>query len=236
MSRRKGPRGYAVAVLIGLEKHKASIWNVYSKSIRSNRVIEYDKDDYNYFETIINQIRQKIKQGIKTIIIASEERKNYDRFFKHVNKHQKWLLGGYELNKITLEYIEGSAENIYAVNQLIDKSELKKIVNKANYQENKSVMKEFEKRLGSSNGIDTLLFALEKVENVIYENNHKLRPEYIILTTEFHRKNRRRTQRLLQISKNKGIKTMIIEKKSALGTRLSQFGGLLCMTNRSNRE
>ena len=95
----KKTRGYSVAILIGLEKHKASFWNIYSKSIRPNGVLGYDKDNYNYFESIIDKIRPKIKQGIKTIIIASKEKKNYDRFYEHINKHQKWLVEGYELIK-----------------------------------------------------------------------------------------------------------------------------------------
>lgn len=228
MPRRKRTRGYPVAILIGLEKKKSSFWNIYSKSIRTNGTIDCDINNYNYFEKIIDKLRPKIKQGIKSIIIASTVKKNYDRFYEHINKHQKWLIEGYELNKVTFTYLEGLAENIIAVTKLIEKSRLK-TSKEACSNDNQSVMKELEKRLSTSNGIDNLLFNLEDIEKAVYTNNPNTRPEYILLTTEFQKKHRKRTQRLLQISQNKTIKTLIVEKKSPIGSRLSQFGGLICM-------
>jgi stalled ribosome rescue protein Dom34 len=234
VTRRKKPRGYPVAILIGLEKHKVNFWNIYSKSIRPDIEIEYEKDNYNYFESIIDNIRPKVKKGIKIIIIVSTEKKNYDLLYEHINRHQKWLIGGYELNRVTLDYLEGSAENIFEVNELIEKSILQKTIKKVYSQENQSVMKELDKRLGTSKGIDNFLFTLEEVENAVYRDNSEMRPEYILLTTDFQRRNRKRTQRLLQISQNKTIKTMVVENKSAMGSRLSQFGGLICMVHRLN--
>jgi hypothetical protein len=89
VTRRKKPRGYPVAILIGLEKHKVNFWNIYSKSIRPDIEIEYEKDNYNYFESIIDNIRPKVKKGIKIIIIVSTEKKNYDLLYEHINRHQK---------------------------------------------------------------------------------------------------------------------------------------------------
>jgi len=41
-------------------------------------------------------------------------------------------------------------------------------------------------------------------------------------------KNRGRVLRLLQISKNNGIKTTIVNAETRAGIRLSQLGGLVC--------
>ena len=64
-------RGYPVAILIGLENQRASLWNIYSRSIKSEIVIEKDSTDYNFFESIINKVRPKVKIGINTILIIN---------------------------------------------------------------------------------------------------------------------------------------------------------------------
>jgi len=89
-------------------------------------------------------------------------------------------------------------------------------------------MSVLEKRLGTPEGIDTLKFTLTEVEDEVYGDHGSA--EYILLTTDFQYNHRRRTQRLLQIAQNKGIKSMIVEAETSMGTRLSQFGGLICMT------
>ncbi|RLI03459.1 hypothetical protein DRO31_01775, partial [Candidatus Bathyarchaeota archaeon] len=101
MSRSRRRRGYPVAVLIGLEKDKASLWNIYSRSIKPDISIKQEKNQYNYFEAIINQLRPNVKQGVKTVLVASPDVKNYEEFYQHIEKHQRWLIAGYELNRVT---------------------------------------------------------------------------------------------------------------------------------------
>jgi stalled ribosome rescue protein Dom34 len=225
--RRRKVRGYPLAVLIGLEEQRASLWNVYSSSIKSEIVIEKESIDYNFFESIINRLRPKVKQGIKTILVASIDEKNYEKFIKHIDKHQHWLIGGYELNRVTLEYVEGSAKDMDSVVELINDSGLQKTIKQASRDDIKRIMGVLEKRLSTSDGVDTILFSIKEVENSVYGEVYN--PEYILMTSQFQRQHRRRTQRLLQIAKNKGIKTMIVETTTFMGTRLTQFGGLICL-------
>jgi len=43
-------------------------------------------------------------------------------------------------------------------------------------------------------------------------------------------KEKGRAQRLLQISKNRNVKTTVIKVESKAGVRLSQLGGIVCIT------
>ena len=204
------------------------MWNIYSQSIKPDVVIKRDSTPYNFYESIINQIRPSIKQGVKTILIASTNEKPYEAFHKHIEKHQRWLIGGYELNQVTLEYVEGSANDIDAVVELIEESSLQRTIREASREDVNRVMRVLEKRLGTPEGIDTLLFTLNEIEEAIEEEEPNL--EYVLLTNEFQRRHRRRTQRILQIAQNKRIKSMIVDSRSPMGERLTQFGGLICMT------
>ncbi len=221
-------RGYPVAVLIGLENKKAIIWNIYSRSIKPDTTIPRENNQYNYYEAIIDNLRPKAKQGVKTVVVASPEVKQYDEFYLHIEKHQRWLIAGYELNRVTLTYIEGSATDIDAVMLLVEESGLKRTIDQASREDIKRVMNVLEKRLGTPEGIDTLRFTLSEVEDEVYEPTGSA--EYVLLTTDFQYNHRHRTQRLLQIAQNNGIKAMIVEAETSMGARLTQFGGLICMT------
>jgi stalled ribosome rescue protein Dom34 len=220
-------RGYPVAILIGLENHEARLWNIYSRSIKPDTVVHRENSDYNFYEAIIDAIRPNVKQGVKTVLIASQNQKTYETLIDHIEKHQRWLIAGYKLNRVTIEYITGSAIDIYAVNDLIEKSRLKRTIERASREDIKRVMSELEKRLSTPNGIDTLRFTLTEVENEIYGEEGAA--EYVLITTDFQQTHGRRTQRLLQIAQNKEVKSMVVEAETPMGARLSQFGGLICL-------
>ena len=203
------------------------MWNIYSQSIKPDVVIKLESTPYNFYEAVINQLRPSIKQGVKTIIIASPNEKNYNAFYYHIDKHQRWLIGGYELNQVTLEYVNGSANDLDTVLELIEESSLQRTIKEASKEDVNRVMRVLEKRLSTPRGIDTLLFTLNEVEAAIEEEESN--PEYVLLTNEFQRNHRRRTQRLIQIAQNKRIKSMIVDARSPMGARLTQFGGLICM-------
>jgi stalled ribosome rescue protein Dom34 len=222
---RRRKRGYPVAVLIGLENNIAFFWDVYSETIRPNTTIVNESNVYNFHEAIINHLRPKIKTGVKTVLVTSTNEKNYEAFYEHIKKHQKWLIAGYELNRVTIEYIEGSAQDLDSVLELIETSGLQRHIQNASYKDLNRIMNVLEKRLGTKEGIDTLLFSLNELENAIYSDASHL--EYVLITTEFQKKHRRRSQRLLQVAQNKGIKSLTVDNNTPLGARLSQFGGLM---------
>ena len=177
MPRRRRRRGYPVAILIGLEHRKTKLWNIYSQSIKPGKTIKKDTNYYNFYEEIIDNLRPRIKEGVKTILVASMDEKNYEEFYNHIEKHQRWLIGGYKLNQVTLEYIEGSATDEDAVIELIEESGLKRTIKKASQEDIKRVMSVLEKRLGTPEGIDTLRFTLKEVEECVYGDSDI--PEYV---------------------------------------------------------
>jgi stalled ribosome rescue protein Dom34 len=60
----------------------------------------------------------------------------------------------------------------------------------------------------------------------------KPKPEYLLLTDNYlsGSRQRNRVYRLLQIAKNRSVKTRIINAESTAGIRLTQLGGLVCLT------
>ena len=108
--RRRRRRGYYVAVLIGLEKSQAHIWNVFKESVKAVKQIKGD-GGYSFYEAIVDIIRPSVKQGVKSILVATTDDKDYQTFMNHIRKHQSWLLHGWTLNTVTFEHIPGRAAN-----------------------------------------------------------------------------------------------------------------------------
>ena len=107
-------RGYPVAVLVGIEQDHAALWHIFSQVAKQQQTIPLNGDRkdqkaiYNFHETIINAIRPVLKEGVRSIIVASPPRTNYAlEFLIHVKAHHAWLLQG--TNKASISQITGSA-------------------------------------------------------------------------------------------------------------------------------
>jgi stalled ribosome rescue protein Dom34 len=148
----------------------------------------------------------------------------------HITKHQGWLLGGWSLNTVTFEHIPESAMNTDQVRDLVKTRRFKEKLAEVTGGDIRRVMDVLEKRLNDPEGIEALLFTLEEVENAVYGNERS--PEYVLVTELFRSKNRRRTQRLLQVAANKNVRTVIIKPDTPAGVRIAQFGGLVCMLHK----
>jgi len=74
---RKRTRGYAVAILIGLEDTAAHLWQVFSKAVKPMTIIRLNgnrsdpKALYNFHESIINALRPTLKEGVRSIIVPT---------------------------------------------------------------------------------------------------------------------------------------------------------------------
>jgi stalled ribosome rescue protein Dom34 len=77
---------------------------------------------------------------------------------------------------------------------------------------------------------------LTEAERLIFDSqaDGKDKPEYLMLTDEYLSKSRHkyRIQRLMQVAANNGVKTRVINAESTAGKRISQFGGIVCLTKR----
>ena len=229
-------RGYAVAILIGLEAEGAFVWQVFSQVVKRQQVIPVpgnradSKLLYMFHESIINSIRPNLKEGVRSIVIASPLKTSYAQEFQfHVKSHQTWLTKG--PNKAAFSTVTGSANTPQAVAALAKTETFKQLINNTTAQETEDLLEVLEKRLNGSGNL--VLFSLQETESFVLSSSPpgKPKPEYILLTNDYLECSRQknRIQRLLQIAKNKGIKTRIINAESTAGKRLTQLGGLVCL-------
>ena len=226
MPRKRRRRGYPVAVLVGLENKRSIFWNVFSNAVKAGVVKIWVDNEYNFFESMVDELRPSIKQGIKTVLLASEDKKKYDGFICHIEKHQGWMLKGYELNRVSFQFVQGSARDVDAVMELVNASGFSDKIREAGEGDMKLVMSVLEKRLSSRDGIETLMFSLDEAEDAVYGGSAV---EYIITSQRFQERHRRRMQRLFQVAENKGVKTSVLPPNSPHIGRVAQFGGLVCL-------
>ena len=212
--------------MIGIQDHEAAVWNIYSESVNPGQRIT-GKSPYELHESIVDALRPQIKQGVKTVLVASADEKDYAGFMDHVEKHHRWLIKGWDLNKATFEHVPMAAMNERQVRGIVKTNSFKEKLSTASSRDLVNVMKVLEERLNDADRIDTLLFSLEEVEAHVYGGGEA---EYLLVTDQFHERHKRRIQRLIQISANRKIQTKIIPADTAAGARVTQFGGLVCLT------
>ncbi|MBN2335579.1 hypothetical protein JXL21_08460 [Candidatus Bathyarchaeota archaeon] len=228
MSRRRR-RGYPLAVMIGIKGRVAVVWDIYSESAKKRQSI-HGEDDYGFHESLVDAIRPGVKQGIKSVVVASADEGDYRTFMRHVEKHQSWLLKGWELNTATFKHVALDAMDEGQVKTVVRTRGFMDGLSEASHGDEQHVMDVLEKRLSTSEGIETLLYSLDEVEEALYGDGSL---DYILVTEDFVSRHRRRTQKILQIAANKGVKTKVIGSKSKHCGRIAQFGGLICIVNDS---
>ncbi|MFH2111496.1 MAG: hypothetical protein ABIJ47_09590 [Candidatus Bathyarchaeota archaeon] len=223
MPRRR--RGYPVAVLIGLNQDHATLWDVFSESVKPGPKV-YEASKYALHEAIVNHLRPRFSEGVKTVLAAAENGDLYEGFMAHIRKHHSWLLKGWELNTVTFIRLEEPASDAEEVRRLVSTPMFKSKLLEASEGDLNQVMGALERRLSSPEGIETVVFSLEDAEAAVYS---EAPPEYLLVLEAFQRKHARRTMRLLQVAQNRNVKTRVIPAGSSHTARLSQFGGLVCM-------
>ncbi len=231
-------RGYPVAVLAGLDETSATLWQVFSRVVKPEKTLHIDgarsspKALYNFHESIINALRPTLKEGVRSIILASPPRTSYAQdFISHVRQHHAWLTQG--PSKATFSEITGSASTQSQVAALTRTASFHELISQTTSEETENLLDLLEKRLNTSNRGDAVLFSLEEAENLILRSNKlgRPKPEYLLLTDKYladtHQKNR--LHRLMQIATNKQVKTRIVNVESPAGKRITQLGGIVCI-------
>jgi stalled ribosome rescue protein Dom34 len=240
--RKKYTRGYAVAVLIGLESNYAYLWQVFSKVAKPTEVIRLDgsrsdsKVLYNFHQSIVNSLRPTLKEGIRSLILASPPRTNYAQdFIAHIRRHHAWLSQGE--NKIAIAEITGFAATPTQVAQLVNSSVFRELISEATSEEAENLLALLEKRLNMSDREGEVLFSLKEAEGLIlYSSKTSTRKaEYLLLTDAYLAcsRHKNRLNRLLQIAANLGVKTRVVNAESPAGARLTQLGGFVCLAKSS---
>jgi stalled ribosome rescue protein Dom34 len=230
-------RGYAVAVLVGLEEKAAVLWKVYSKVVKPETTLKLEgnrnnsKAVYNFHEAIVNVFRPTLKEGVRTVVLASPQRTFYTReFIEHVNRHHAWLTQG--ANKVTFAEITGSASTFPQVTALTRKPVFQKLIQDTTSEETMGLLDLLESRLSGSQGDKAVLYSLDDVEDAVLGSQRRgFSPEHLLLTEKYLKTSRQkgRLNRLMQISANKKIKTRVVDAESPAGKRLTQLGGIVCL-------
>ena len=231
-------RGYAVAILAGLEKTHAALWKVFSKVVKPEKTLTIvgtrnnPKALYNFHESIINALRPTLKEGVRSIILVSPARTNYaQEFIDHVREHHTWLIQG--TNKAAFSEITGSASTLSQVAALTRTKAFRQLICETTAEETENLIEILEKRLNASEKNNLVLFSLEEAEVLILnqQNTSRPKPEYLLLTDKYLADNRKknRLHRLMQIATNRKVKTRIVNAESPAGVRLTQLGGIVCI-------
>jgi stalled ribosome rescue protein Dom34 len=236
MKHKKYKRGYAVAILVGIEQDQAVLWQIFSQVAKSQQIIplhgdrKNQKELYIFHESIINALRPTLKEGVRSIVVASPTRTFYSQaFFSHIKEHYTWLLQ--EPNKATFSLITDSASTPQKVALLTKTPTFKKLIQENAVEETENLLEILEKRLSKTDNL--VLFSLQEAEKLILNHQPigKPQPEYLLLTNDFLEGNRQknRINRLIQIASRNGVKTRVINGKSNAGNRLMQLGGIVCL-------
>lgn len=231
-------RGYPVATLIGLEEDKATLWKVFSKVAKPQSTIHVNgtrnnpKALYNFHESIVNALRATLKEGVRTVVLASPARTTYNReFINHVHRHHTWLTQG--PNEAAFSTITGSTSTPAQVYTLARTPEFHKLIYETAVEETENLIEILEKRLSDSDSNNFVLFSLEEAENLILKRQkHGIpKPEYLLLTDRYLAgyREKNRLNRLMQIAENREVKTRVINVESPAGKRLTQLGGIVCL-------
>jgi stalled ribosome rescue protein Dom34 len=120
------------------------------------------------------------------------------------------------------------------VAELVKTKEFQKLIAETTSDEVDLIVDTLEKRLRSVNSDSAVLFSLKEIEDRVYDRKRDDNSEtkYLILTDKYlaNSKDKNRVNRLLQISKNKKVKTRIINTETPAGKRISQLGGAVFFT------
>ena len=235
-------RGHPVGLLIGLLEDSAVFWRIFSESIKPDGIIKRgrkrrnqdQKQIYHFHEAIVDKLRPLIKEGIKSVLIASPPKKNYSKEFRgHINKHHLWLLKKGRDTAVFTEIV-GVAKTIKNVNYLVRQEFFKEAVEETSNQEGLLILEALDKLINKPNNYSKILYTVIEIEKEIDKRwkSYEKKPSYIILTDEYIKNSRQkgRIHRILQIAKNQGIKTKIVNAESEAGMRVNNFGGLICFT------
>ena len=240
-------RGYAVALLVGLDSNRAALWIVYSESIKQHRIIDRPPDSdsrketalYNFYNAIIAEAKTVFSTGLTSIVVASTglDAGLAEGFIAHIRKHHAYLV-----RSIRTASIAGDAMTTNAARALVKTDAYRSVTDDVTDQESSALVRMLEARLSDSTGRVTVLFSLEEIDRYFRTLSKAGEaaveyPEYVLMTDAFWaaRKNDPRLQRVMDVAKNASVKTRVLRSDGEAGARVAQLGGLVCLTARKGR-
>jgi stalled ribosome rescue protein Dom34 len=242
VKRKKGyRRGYSVALLVGFEEDHAVLWQVFSHAVKLRLALKLEgkrtdeKVLYNFHESVVDALRPTLNEGVRSVVVTAPLKTTYAvAFLDHVQKHHSYLTQSKNPNRATFAELTGSADQPHSVAELVKTKEFRRLITETASEEADDIVNTLEKYLNSVCNSSIVLFSLKEIEDRVYnrEKNRDSRTEYLMLTDKYlvDSKDKNRIHRLLQISKNKKVKTTIVSAEAPAGKRISQFGGVVFFT------
>lgn len=242
--RRSYRRGFAVTTLIGLEERRATVWQVFSRTVKRNTIVELcgkrqtERSLYNFHESIVDALRPMLKEGVRSIVAVAPMKTDYAaQFLDHVRKHHAWLTQGKGAGVAAFGELVGSAGQFDEVSDLVKTKEFQKLTGKTASEEASRMVDTLEKSLNSADDSTVILYSLSEIEELVFGEwiHGSLKPEHLMITDKYLEgyRDKNRINRLLQISKNKSVKTRVVSFETPAGKRLGQMGGLVCVAKSS---
>ena len=239
--KRRYRRGYPVALLVGFESNHAVFWRIFSRVVKLSLRLELngrrtdEKVLYNFHELVVDALKPVLKEGVRTIVVTAPARTTYSQnFLDHVHKHHMYLIKLKSSNRANFAEVVGSADDLLKVVELVKTKEFKELIAETTSEEADQVVNSLEKHLYGNMTKSIVIYSLKEIEDTIYsrEKNKTFRTEYLLLTNKYlaDSKQKNRIHRLLQISKNKKVKTRVVNIETSAGNRINQFGGIVFFT------
>ena len=242
MKRNKGyRRGYLVALLVGFEDDHAVLWQIFRHVVKLNLTLELGgkrtdaKVLYNFHESVVDALRPVLKEGVRSIVVTAPMKTTYAAdFLNHVQKHHRYLTQSKGSNRATFAELVGSADQPHKVAELAKTKEFSKLITETTSEEFDHIVNTLDKHLYSKGSDAVAQYSLKEIEDIVYdrERHSAFRTEYLMLTDKYlaDSKDKNRIHRLLQISKNRKVKTRIVNAETPAGKRINQFGGVVFFT------
>lgn len=240
--RKKGyKRGYSVALLVGIEVDRAVLWQVFSHVVKPYVTLQIEgtrtdeKALYNFHESVVDALKPLLKEGVRSIVVAAPARTTYaSDFLDHARRHHRYLFQSQIPNKVSFAQLVGSADQLHKVAELVKTKEFHRLITETTSEEADLIVADLEKRLSRDDAGSVVFFSLKEIEDVVYDRERldAFRLEYLMLTDKYlaDSRDKNRIHRLLQIAKNRNVKTRIVDAEMPAGKRISQFGGIFFFT------
>ncbi|MEM2143635.1 MAG: hypothetical protein QXS20_07265 [Candidatus Thorarchaeota archaeon] len=241
---RHSRRGYPVAVLVDVGDQMAVIWIVYSESLKMYRAVHRDVDPdsdtrgsyYNFYGSIVSALKPVFASGVSTTIVTGPtDGLGYaEAFVGHVRGHHKYLL-----KSVQISVVRGGAGDSRAARALVDSRDFESAVKGAVDTESGMINALLGARLYDETGRFGVLYTLDEIEECLTKHfragrNFTEIPEHIFVTSTFWTSHRTssRFRRIIDLANSHSVKTRVVEEDTDAGVRISQLGGIVCVTTR----
>lgn len=239
--KRRYKRGYPIAILVGFDEDSAVLWRIFSRIVKPHSRVTVSTNRaskpalYNFHELVVSALRPVLAEGVRSILVTAPPKMTYGKeFLDHLQKHHAYLLQSKGPNAAVFTELSGSAMQLHEVNTLVNTLKFRKLLSQTTSEEAEHFVNMLENHLFRKTSSTTVLYELDAIENVIYRRAalENMRNSYIILTDQYlsGSTSKARLHRLLQISHNQHVKTLIVRSDTRAGHRIKQLGGVVFFT------